>query len=910
MSLAAGTRLGPYEIVAPVGAGGMGEVYRAQDTRLERTVAVKVLSSQLSSSPELRQRFEREAKTISKLSHPHICALYDVGQADGTEFLVMEYLEGETLTQRLARGPLPPDQVLRYGIEMAQALDQAHRHGIVHRDLKPGNVMVSKSGVKLLDFGLAKAFERPLDAAEREQAAAGQHPMAKQGLTALPTLAGSPDLTAQGTILGTFQYMSPEQLEGREADARSDIFALGAVLYEMATGKKAFAGKTQASLIGAILKDEPAAISTVQPMAPPALDRVVRICLSKDPEDRWQSAHDIAAELQWIAEGSQAGVAAPAAVVGRRRSRERIAWAGLAVAVLAAVAFAVAYSRRAPAAARVLRFQIDPSESTPYKGVGPGDDLLPALSPDGTLMVFPALNAQGKTLLWVRPLDTLDARAIPGTEEGLYPFWSPDSRSIGFFAQKKLKRVDVAGGAVQAICDAADGRGGTWSREGVILFAPGAETPLHRVSSSGGQPSAVLSLDSKRGEDSQRWPLFLPDGRHFLYFSYVGANPETKNQNGGIRAGALDSKETTEVVSDGASNVVYVEPGELVFYRGGNLLAQRFDPSSLKTSGEPVPVAEGVAYIEARKFALFSASSTGILVYARATAFPSRLTWLDRDGKPLGIVGESGDYGSPALSPDGRRLLVIVAEGVNTTIWLYDLSRGTKTRFSQGTGDGPAVWAPDGNRVAFGSARGGPARLFVRTVGGERSEQAMLKTTNAEIPVSWSKDGRWLAYNVPGEGTDWDIWILPLTGDRKPFPFLQTNAREVFPVFAPNGRWIAYCSNDSGKLDVYVAPFPGPGQAVPISTAGGREPTWSGDGKEIFFIADDGKMMAVPIRESGATLEPGLPVALFDTRTRQSLLGRYDVTPDGKKFLVVTRTVDREIPPIVVVVNWLAGLKK
>ena len=895
MSLAPGTRLGPYEIVAPVGAGGMGEVYRAQDTRLERTVAVKVLGSHLASSPELRQRFEREAKAISKLSHPHICALYDVGQSDGTEFLVMEFLEGETLTQRLARGPLPPEQVLRYGIEMAQALDQAHRNGIVHRDLKPGNVMVSKAGIKLLDFGLAKAVA----------------PVAPvSGVTAMPTVGGAPDLTQGGTILGTFQYMSPEQLEGKEADARSDIFALGAVLYEMATGKKAFVGKTQASLIGAILKDEPAAISTIQPMTPPALDRVVRICLAKDPEDRWQSAHDIAAELQWLAEGSQAGVAAPAAVAGRRRSRERIAWAGFAVAALAAVAFAAAYFRRAPAPARLLRFQIDPSESTPYKGVGPGDDLLPALSPDGTLMVFPAQNAQGKTVLWVRALDALEARAIPGTEEGLYPFWSPDSRSIGFFAQKKLKRVDVAGGAVQAICDAPAGRGGTWNREGVILFSPGAESPLHRVAASGGQPSPVLSFDAKRGEDSQRWPLFLPDGRHFLYFSYLGANPESKNQNGGIRTGVLDSKETSEIVAAGSSNVAYVEPGELLFYRGGNLLAQPFDASSRKTMGDAVPVAEGVAYIDSRKFALFSASSTGVLVYARATAFPSRLAWFDRDGKQVGTVGETGDYFGPQLSPDGRRLLVVVSEGQETTIWLYDLLRGTKTRFSSGSGDGPAVWSPDGSRVAFGSARGGPSRLFVRSVGGEGSEQAMLKTTNAEVPSSWSRDGRFLAYFVPGEMTDWDVWILPLTGDRKPFAFLRTNAAETDPVFSPDGRWIAYESNDSGKWDVYAAPFPGPGQSIPISTAGGREPTWRGDGKELFYIAEDGKMMAVPIRESGATLEPGVPAALFDTRSRQTLNLRYDVTPDGKKFLVVTRVVDREIPPIVVVVNWLAGLKK
>jgi eukaryotic-like serine/threonine-protein kinase len=894
MTLTAGVRLGPYEIVSPLGAGGMGEVYRAQDTRLERTVAVKVLTAHLSSSPEVRQRFEREAKTISKLSHPHICALYDVGESDGTEYLVMEYLEGETLTQRLARGPLPAEQVLRYGMEMAEALDQAHRQGIVHRDLKPGNVMVTKGGVKLLDFGLAKVV-------------APVTPVS--GVTSLPTVQGSPDLTQGGTILGTFQYMAPEQLEGRDADARTDIFALGAVLYEMATGRKAFAGKSQASLIGSILKDEPAAISTIQPMAPPALDRVVRICLSKDPEDRWQSAHDIAAELKWIAEGSQAGVAAPAAVSTRRRSRERLAWLGFALAALAAIGFGIGYFRRAPTSPRVLRFQIDPSESTPYRGVGPGVDILPALSPDGLLMVFPAENAQGKSVLWVRALDSLEARAIPGTEEGLYPFWSPDSRSIGFFAEKKLKRVDVSGGPVQVVCDATAGRGGTWSRDGVILFAPSAQSPIYRIAASGGQPAAVLSFDTARGEDSQRWPFFLPDGRHFLYFSYLGANPESRNQNGGIRAGSLDSKQTSQILAEG-SNAVYVEPRQLLFYRGGNLLAQRFDPSSLKISGEAVPIAEGVGYIEARKFALFSASPAGILVYARAVEFPSRLTWFDRLGRPVGTVGDSGDYNSPQLSPDGRRLAVTLKEGQKSSIWLFDLVRGSKTRFSEGTGDdGPAIWSPDGSRLAFGSGRGGPTRLYVRPVGGTGSEQAMLKTTNAEVPTSWSRDGRFIAYQIPGATTDWDIWILPLGGDRKPLPFVQTNAIESFPVFSPDGRWIAYASNDSGKFDIYVAPFPGPGQRIPISTAGGREPAWRGDGKELFYIAEDGKMMAVPI-QTGTTLEPGIPVMLFETRTRPNQIGRYDVTPDGQKFLVVSRVAEREIPPIAFVVNWMAGQEK
>ena len=754
MALNAGTRLGPYEIVSPLGAGGMGEVYRANDTRLERSVAIKVLTAHLSLSAELRQRFEREAKTISKLSHPHICAIYDVGQADGTDYLVMEYLEGETLTQRLARGPLPAEQVLRYGIEMAEALDQAHRQGIVHRDLKPGNVMVTKGGAKLLDFGLAKAFA----------------PVASvSGATALPTVAGAADLTQGGTILGTFQYMAPEQLEGREADARTDIFALGAVLYEMATGRKAFAGKSQASLIGSILKDEPPAISTIQPMAPPALDRVVKICLSKDPEDRWQSAHDIAAELKWISEGSQAGVAAPAAASTRRRSRERLAWGGFALASLAAAGFAVAYVRRAPAPLSTVRFEIVPSEQAPFQGVSLNIAPMPTVSPDGRWIVFAVEGGNKKLSLWIRPLDSLVTRPLPGTEDGGFPFWSPDSRSIGFFAEGKLKRIDASGGPVQVLCDAYAGRGGTWSRDGVVVFSPAASGPLLRVPASGGTPAPVLPLDAAHGEDSQRWPQFLPDGRHFLYFSYLGANPESRDQNGGIRVGSLDSKEPVKVAPE-ASNAAYVEPGRILFFRGGNLLAQSFDTKALRTTGDPVPVAEKVAYDVAKKLAYFSVSSTGVLTYARAAVIPTRLLWFDRQGRQIGAVGESGDYFTPRLSPDGRRLAVEVAEGPTTAIWIYDLVRGSKARFRTGESvdDFAPAWTPDGSQIAYSSARGGPGRLFLRPVAGSGEDRSLLKTTDAEISHDVSRDGRYVAYSAPGGKTDFDLWVLPLDGaDRK-----------------------------------------------------------------------------------------------------------------------------------------------
>jgi len=887
--IAAGSRLGPYEILEPLGAGGMGEVYRARDTRLDRTVAIKVLPQHLSSSPEVRQRFEREAKTISQLSHPHICALYDVNREGETEYLVMEYLEGETLSERLAKGPLPLEQTLRYGIEIADALDKAHRQGIVHRDLKPGNVMITKSGVKLLDFGLAKALA----------------PTAGPQLTSLPTQA-SP-VTQAGTVLGTFQYMAPEQLEGKEADPRTDIFALGAVLYEMASGRKAFEGKSQASVISSIMTEDPPAISTIRPMSPPALDRAVRISLAKDPEDRWQSAHDVAAELKWIAEGSQAGVAAPASVIGRRRSRERLAWLAFAIAAIALLGLSFSLLRRISALSRTIQFEILSSDNAPYS-TGFDVDPAPAVSPDGRMLAFVGNDLRGKPSVWVRPLDGIAARPLPGTEGGDYPFWSPDSRSIGFFSENKLKKVEATGGPVQIVCDAPSGRGGTWSREGVILFAPSATSPIHRVAASGGAARPALGLDPSRGEDGQRWPYFLPDGRHFLYFSYLGANPESRNQNGGIRVGSLDSKETREVVPE-ASNPVYVEPGLLLFSRNRNLLAQSFDGKTLKISGDAVAIAENVAGFESRKIAFFSASSAGVLVYARAAAFPSRLLWLDRQGRQIGSVGEPGDYYSPRLSPDGRRVAVTMADAAaHRSIWVYDFARGARTLFrAQASSDESPVWSPDGSRVAFASERGGAARLFLRAVGGG-AEQAPLKTTDAEVPTDWSSDGRFLAYQAPSPTTGWDIWILPLSGDRKPYPFLQTRADELAATFSPDGKWIAYISRESGKSDIYAVPFPGPGESVTISTAGGRDPKWRGDGKEIFYIADDGKMMAVPIK-AASTLEPGVPVALFEARTRNQRGYLYDVTPDGQRFLVITKVRDQEGLPMTVVVNWHPGLK-
>ena len=864
----------------------MGEVYKAKDTRLDRTVAVKVLPRHLSESLEVRQRFEREAKTISQLSHPHICTLYDVGNQDGVEYLVMEFLEGETLADRLGRGPLPSEQVLRYGIEMADALDKAHRQGIVHRDLKPGNVMVTKSGVKLLDFGLAKAVA-PVST--------------KSSMSALPTI--TPNLTQEGTILGTFQYMAPEQLEGKETDGRTDIFAFGAVLYEMATGRKAFEGKSQASLIGAILRDEPPPISIVQPMAPPALDRVVKTCLAKDPEDRWQTARDVLLQLKWIQEGgSQAGVAAPAAA--RRRNRERLAWVAAAAGAAAALALTAVLVSRTPETRRAVQSSILPPEKATFAFEnGPL-----AVSPDGRRLAFVARPADGRSALWVQTLTGLSAQPLPGTEGASYPFWSPDGRFLGFFAGGKLKKIDASGGPPQTICDAQTGRGGTWNREGVILFAPTPRDGILQVSSAGGTPSPATRLDETRQEIGHRLPVFLPDGRHFLFLSSSG--PELRR----LMCGSLGGRETRELLRVN-SNVSYVEPGYLLFYRERTLFAQRFDAKRIELRGEAFPVGEQIQYFPDRGFGVFSASNDGTLVYQRAAGIASQMVWTDRAGKPIETVGPPGLYRCPRLSYDGRRVAVDIEDQTGRSdIWVYDMSRRVFTRLTFGPADNTyPIWSPD-DRIAFMSNAKSPGDIVVKPSSGSGGEEFLTgsdtpgtRSDAAKFTDHWSRDGRFLAYHTAGVKTGADLWTLSLT-DRKPALFLATPAAEVLHFFSPDGRWIVYQSNESGRFEIYVRPFPQPGGKWQVSTEGGHFPVWSADGKEIFYVGDDNRLTAVPVRaESG--FELGTPEPLFEVRLR-SVLGRaYDVSADGKRFLLNTALEDVRSASLTLVQNWTADLQ-
>src|SRR5215469_10952170 len=626
MALSSCTKLGPYEIQSPLGAGGMGEVYRARDTRLDRSVAVKILPGHLSVSPEAKQRFEREARAISSLNHPNICTLYDVGHQDGTDYLVMEYLEGETLAARLIKGPLAPDLVLKYGIEICEGLETAHRRGVVHRDLKPGNVMLTKLGAKLMDFGLAKALptEKP----------------PSEGLTAtLMSPEGSQPLTARGMVVGTFQYMAPEQVEGKEADARSDVFALGAVLYEMATGKKAFTGKNQASIVAAILASEPQAISAVRPMSPPVLDRVVKICLTKDPDERWQTAHDVKLQLQWIAEGgSQAGVPAP--VVARRKNRELLMTIVAAIALATSLVMTGLYLSRRAAQPHAIRSYIKPAVNTTFILSGPGSGF--ALSPDGLRLVYSALREDGKSLLFVRPLDSLQAQPLVGTEGGALPFWSPDSRYIGFFAGGKLKKVEASGGPPLTLCDAPSPRGGSWGRNGVIIFTPSLNTPLYRVSDSGGVATPITELDLKKNQTTHRWPYFLPDGHHFLFVSGTPFLPR-ENPTNAIEVGSLDSKERKFLMFTHAG-AAYAA-GHIFFLRQNTLMAQPFDPKDLVFTGDASPVADPVFEDTGTVRSVFSVSDSGTLAYVEGSSAAARkLIWVDRVGKKVAEIEGAEAY--------------------------------------------------------------------------------------------------------------------------------------------------------------------------------------------------------------------------------------------------------------------------
>ena len=899
MSLTPGKRLGPYEIIAPLGAGGMGEVFRARDTRLDRDVAVKVLSRHLSDNSEVRARFEREAKTVSSLNHPHICTLHDVGREGDTDYLVMELVEGETLAERLAKGVLPAADVLEFGVQIADALDQAHRAGVIHRDLKPGNVMLTKSGAKLMDFGLARAtgMEGPAPESSLTQPAPSQS----------PTIAAP--LTAEGSILGTFQYMAPEQLEGTEADARADLWALGCVLYEMATGRRAFAGKSQASLIGSIMGSEPVPLSQVAPLTPPGLERLVEACLAKDPTDRLQSAHDIRIQLAWLAEGgSQAGVPVP--VAARRRSRERLAW--MLAAVLALVALGTGWFawNEVSEPERVFKFNVVPPKGIEPVFSGEATTCL-TISPDGNWITFVASDQDGRDVLWLRRIDELEPRAIDGSADATSPFWSPDSRHVAFFSGGKLKKASVTGAPPLSLCDVQNNpRSGSWNRDGVIIFSPSSLDVVHRVPAAGGTPEPLTELDEAKGETTHRWATFLPDQNHFLYMS--GSHTTGLEEEGNaIYVSSLDAPKERKLVFLARSNVFH-SLGHLLYVRDEVLVAQEWDEKKLEVVGDPFPVVDGITYSQNHFRSLFSVADNGMLIYyPGSVGDPVELVRLDRAGNEVAQIGEPALFTRMGVSPDGGRLALAIDDPATgySDIWIHDIVRNVRSRFTFGplSEDFP-VWSPDGATLfftMFESVSPSP-HIYRKHLTGTAAEEALVTGDGWKAPIGISLDGRLLAYSVfeMSATSNSNVLTLDLEKGGDSTTFLADSYNEFGGRFSPDGTKMVYVTNASGRLETYVATFPEPERRWQISNNGGWPLVWTSDGKEI-IIRSEGKVVSVGVEGTANDLVIGAPVLLFDS-------SRYDllrVTPDGRSFFATKLPPDTGTDTITFVSNWMAVAK-
>ena len=896
MSLAVGSRLGAYEIVALIGAGGMGEVYRARDTRLDRTVAIKVLPNELAAEPELRERLEREARSIAALNHPHICTLHDVGQQDDLHFLVMEHLEGETLQERLQRGALPVDYALDVAIQIAEALAAAHRAGVIHRDLKPGNIMLARrSGppyAKLLDFGLAKS---------------GQPVASGVGGSMLPTT--PPALTARGAILGTFQYMAPEQLEGLEADARSDIFAFGAVLYETVTGRKAFDARSHASLIAAVLEHEPPPFAAAKVAVPRQLEHVVRRCLAKSPDERWQTASDLHRELQWVAESRTTDVprtdAEPrSASVWRRPISLGATVAGVVLAAVLAGSAAWMWPRAQPSSPRIARLTMAlPAEQTLTSLESPPV----AISPMGTHVAYVAIGG-GRAQLYLRSLDSTDTTALAGTESAFNPFFSPDGQSIGFFADRKLKRISVAAGTIQVLCDAPDARGGSWAPDGTIYFAATNISGISKVSATGGMPIEVTRLDRARGEVSHRWPQVLPGGAAVMFTVWTGPARDERH----VYVQRLDTGERTVVVQGGDTGR-YMPTGHVVYARADELFAVPFDIRGLHVSGQPARLRDVVRGSAGTEGANFAVSDSGTLVHLPGDMqrYERRLVWVDRDGRVEPLSAPPRFYnGNTAISPDGRLAAVDLDAGT-INIWIYDFSRGALAPLSTGSGSSQAPrWSSDGKRIAYRGTRAGFRNLWSKTVDDATTEERLTSGDNVQTPGAWSADGQWLVYNEGDPATAGDIWAVQAAGERKPRVIVRTRFTESFPRLSGDSRWLAYTSDESSRDEVFVQPFPGPGARVQISTEGGTEPVWSRDGRELFY-RDGDRMMAVQITTT-PTFTAAAPRVLFEGRyvASPNAVAAYDVAADGRFLLVQPLHPDPPTNQIQVVLNWFEELRR
>jgi eukaryotic-like serine/threonine-protein kinase len=885
MALTSGMRLGPYELQSPLGAGGMGEVYRARDTRLGRNVAIKVLPAHFATDPVRKQRFEREAKTISNLNHPHICVLHDIGSQDGIDYLVMECVEGETLAKRLDRGPLPLEQVLTYGAQISDALDKAHRSGMVHRDLKPGNVMLTATGAKLLDFGLAK-------------------PASPLASTAMRDLTKDSVATEQGTIVGTFQYMSPEQVEGKELDGRSDIFSLGAVLYEMLTGKRAFEGKSQLSVASAILEKDPAPISSVKPTAPPALEHVIRKCLEKSVDDRWQSAHDLRGELEWISQTSRGAVALP---VRSRHRRFAMLGAVVLLVAIAVLAMVLVLSNRQPSPVARARIQfaitLPPGETAPLQ-------TWPALaiSPDGTELVYVAGRGESKQL-YFRSMDRLEVTPLAGTQNASSPFFSPDSQWIGFFADGKLKKVNLRGGFPTTLCDATDDRGGSWGADDTIIFAPAPTSGLMRVPASGGTPQVLTSLDAGKRERTHRWPEVLPGGKA-LVFTIGSADAIDYYLDAKIAVQSFETGKREFLPVEGTF-ARYDPAGYLLLAQRGGLFAVPFDLKRLKVIGPPVRVFDDVAMDASTGAVDFSLSGTGSLAYLPGgwSYTDLVLAWADRKGSVLPLHAPPRAYANAHISPDGKRVAVSDQGSSSSGIWVYDVSRETMMRLTYASDVSP-VWTPDGKRITYMEEANRTFAIKWKPSDGSGAEETLLAPQNfVQVPVSWSPDGKFLAYTSVGGPvfSGQRVWILPLEGKRQAREFVKTGSLEGTPRFSPDGHWIAYASGESGHPEVYVEPFPGRGGKWQISTEGGNWPVWGRNARELFYL-NGSKIMSV-----GVTIKAGFtastPRVLADLPIQISSFyagnGEFDVSPDAQRFLFVKAREQNALPGEVrVSLNW------
>lgn len=864
--------LGPYRLLEKLGEGGMGVVYRAEDLKLGRHVALKLLiSPPAEASPEMRERFLHEARAAAALNHPHVCSIFGVEELAGRQVLVMELIEGQTLEHRLAKGPLPVPEALRFATQLARALDAGHRKGIVHRDLKPANIMLSKSGIKVLDFGLAK-WQRAA------AAAAGVRDGATPG----------------GTILGTPNYMSPEQAQARDTDARSDVFSFGAVVYEMVTGRKAFEEPDLAGVLSAVIEREPTPIASLEPKAPAGLAHLVNACLAKDPEARKQSLHDVALELDWIAEaGASGGKPAPVRQSRRRWIRFTL-WGAASVAVVSSAAlvlFLTVFAPRKPLVPAPVHFLAYPPE---------GDTLEPessvAVSPDGTKFVTPVLDASGTRKLWVHSLASPQDLILDGTEGASLPFWSPDSNSIGFFGYERLKTVSASGGDVREIADAVRPGGGAWNASGTILYCPDYRSALFRVPASGGVPAKVTNMIP--GESGHTNPQFLPDGQHFLFFT--GNKDATK---AGLYLASLDSVDRQRVLNAGPL-AKYAPADYLLFNKFGALVAEKFDFKHLRPLGEPSPLAGPVRAM--------SVSANGVLAYvAQDAPVQRRVVWHGRDGRMLGFAGEPGLYDEVSLSPNEKFAAVnvgIPGQGVNIFLLQFDtnvLSRVTSARED----DWDGVWSPDSRRLLYQIFQFGKTTLMVYTLG-EPTSKLVYDDGTFNFPDAWSPDGKWILCRGMGGMV---AYLLPASGDGKRQVLLESKGAMDSFQFSPDGKWLAYNSMESGQQEVYIASFPSMTGIRQVSR-GGCQPIWRKDGKELFYLTEEGDVMAVELT-AGSTLQAGSPKTLFHSRTPVNCtVSEYDVGSNGQKFLMVESETENTNTksvktPIDVIVPWEQAIR-